>query len=403
MVPLARVLRTIIAPSLSLFIASFLASTLAVETASAQLTILEPGFTVTDLGEGVGPKQVECSPGGVWGDFVYVADVNRVERIDYNDNAAGFAAGLNFPVGLAFGPGPAANFGDYLYVCDVGDNTICRVDPLGQLYPFTTFSAPSGNAFDPSGAYGTDMIVAGYWLNFVDVYTVDVTGTSTLFGQFYSSYVKFGPGGAWGTGLYATCHFGANMLGICSVAANGTPTTLTFLPGIPEGFDWASGTGWGGDMFATDVNCGLIFRIKPNGTMTQWATLLGAADVAFCNGDLYVVSNQGGCFKVEYTGTGVESPPREGGVLLNAAVPNPSSARTTFSFDLREPMSVRFDLLDASGRHVTTLASGSRPAGHTIVDWQGRDDASAPVASGTYFAVLRAGGEVRVGKFAIVR
>ena len=43
-------------------------------SALAQLVVVEPGFTVTTLPPGVGAKGIECSPGGIWGDYVYVGD-----------------------------------------------------------------------------------------------------------------------------------------------------------------------------------------------------------------------------------------------------------------------------------------------------------------------------------------
>ena len=88
-------------------------------TALAQFDLEEAGFTLTTLepptGEAGGPKGVSCSPGGIWGDYVYVAvssfSDGAIERIDYADNITPFATGLNFPVGMEFGPGPAGGCG----------------------------------------------------------------------------------------------------------------------------------------------------------------------------------------------------------------------------------------------------------------------------------------------------
>jgi hypothetical protein len=68
----------------------------------AQLVVQERGFDVTTLAPGVGAKGIECSPGGIWGDFVYVADSNGgvIETIDFADNVSLFASGLSFPVGI---------------------------------------------------------------------------------------------------------------------------------------------------------------------------------------------------------------------------------------------------------------------------------------------------------------
>jgi hypothetical protein len=44
------------------------------------------------------------------------------------------------------------------------------------------------------------------------------------------------------------------------------------------------------------------------------------------------------------------------------------------------------------GRRVAKLVDEARPAGVHVVRWSGRSDAGVAVASGTYFAVLRAPG-----------
>jgi hypothetical protein len=67
----------------------------------------------------------------------------------------------------------------------------------------------------------------------------------------------------------------------------------------PEGFDWAFGTGFDGDMFASDVTTGEVWRVKSDGTRTLWATMPSAADVVFCNGSIYLVGyHTGECYKV---------------------------------------------------------------------------------------------------------
>jgi hypothetical protein len=86
-------------------------------------------------------------------------------------------------------------------------------------------------------------------------------------------------------------------------------------------------------------------------------------------------------------------PPRltEGG---SAARPNPFSARTTISFALRDGGDAQVLIYDVSGRLVRALLRGRYPAGPHSVDWDGRDEAGVRVASGLYFARVRAGGAV---------
>jgi len=259
--------------------------------AAAQLTVLPPGFNVKTLPPSVGTKQLECSPGGVWGNYVYAADSSggAIERIDFADNVSLFASGLNFPVGLEFGPGPGANFGTFLYVAEAFGGLISRVDTSGVVSPFAPMTAPSGVRFDPSGVYGTDLFVVESAFAGPIVTLPPAGGPPAVFSSAAAAYVKFGPGGAWGSGMYSTSGPGLVKIDAAGVAS-------PFVTGLTmtQGFDWA----FGGDLFATDVISGEIYRVDSTGAKTLWATLPGAADVAFCNSALYVVSNVGGCYKV---------------------------------------------------------------------------------------------------------
>lgn len=266
------------------------------ELAVAQLTVVESGFTVTTLPAGVGAKGIECSPGGIWGNFVYVADSSggTIDRIDFSDNVTTFATGLSFPVGMDFGPGPGGNFGNFIYVANFSDSTIKKVDSSGTVTAFASLLSPGDTKFDPSGAYGNDLLATTAFS--APISKVDSSGSSTVFSTLTSAYLRFGPGGAWGAGLYATDNSASP--GIAKVASNGTPTLFSGGFTAPEGFDWASGPGFNGDLFATDITTGEIYRVKSNGTRTLFATLAAAADVAFCNGALYAVSFNGGCYKI---------------------------------------------------------------------------------------------------------
>ena len=261
--------------------------------ASAQLNVLQPGFQVKTLPQGFGAKQLECSPGGIWGNFVYMATtLGDIERIDPADNMSVFATGLIFPVGLEFGPGPAGNFGNYLYVAESFGGNITRVDTSGALSPFATLappSSPGGVRFDPSGAYGTDLFAIKTAFSGPIVTLPPAGNPAATFSMEASAYMKFGPGGAWGSGMYST-----SSSSIVKIDAGGVSTPFATGFSRPEGFDWA----FGGDLFATDVSADEIYRVDSSGSKTLWATLPGAADVAYCNGALYVVSALGGCYKV---------------------------------------------------------------------------------------------------------
>ena len=69
-------------------------------------------------------------------------------------------------------------------------------------------------------------------------------------------------------------------------------------------------------------------------------------------------------------------------LLPNA--PNPFRASTMIAFDLDRTSKIRLDVLDISGRLVTTLASGVRSAGHNEIEWNGLDTTGHRVAAGIY-------------------
>ena len=71
--------------------------------------------------------------------------------------------------------------------------------------------------------------------------------------------------------------------------------------------------------------------------------------------------------------------------------PNPFNASTTIAFQLAFASQVELAVYNISGQRVRTLVSGSLPAGHHRLQWDGRNDRGEPVASGAYLYQLSAG------------
>ena len=71
--------------------------------------------------------------------------------------------------------------------------------------------------------------------------------------------------------------------------------------------------------------------------------------------------------------------------------PNPFNASTTIAFQLGLPSQVELAIYSISGQRVRTLISGSLPAGHHRLQWDGRNDRGEPAASGAYLYQLSAG------------
>jgi subtilisin family serine protease len=88
--------------------------------------------------------------------------------------------------------------------------------------------------------------------------------------------------------------------------------------------------------------------------------------------------------------TGVPDPPLPA-VLRVMAAPNPSRRGTTaVRFVLPHTGPVTLAVLDAGGRRVQTLASGTLAAGTHAAQWDGRDRAGHEVPAGLYFVTLDA-------------
>ncbi len=89
--------------------------------------------------------------------------------------------------------------------------------------------------------------------------------------------------------------------------------------------------------------------------------------------------------------------------LTVTAGPNPFNPRTTIALDLPRAGEVSLRLYDIRGRLVRTLHDGQLAEGRHELVWFGDDDTGRALASGVYFYEVRAAGEERIGKLALVR
>lgn len=89
--------------------------------------------------------------------------------------------------------------------------------------------------------------------------------------------------------------------------------------------------------------------------------------------------------------------------VLHQNRPNPFNPTTQIDFDLPQASEVNLRVFDASGRLVRNLVSAGLPKGIHAVDWDGRDDRGASVASGVYFCELRAGSHVDRRQMVLLR
>jgi Peptidase family M1 domain/Peptidase M1 N-terminal domain/FlgD Ig-like domain len=92
-----------------------------------------------------------------------------------------------------------------------------------------------------------------------------------------------------------------------------------------------------------------------------------------------------------------------GQVVLKPNYPNPFNPRTTIAFVMPISGHADLEIYDVSGRRIKTLFSGTAQAGTVEAIWNGNDDTGRAVASGSYFARLKTGGESRVQSLMLVR
>ncbi|MFC1483585.1 T9SS type A sorting domain-containing protein [Candidatus Neomarinimicrobiota bacterium] len=76
-------------------------------------------------------------------------------------------------------------------------------------------------------------------------------------------------------------------------------------------------------------------------------------------------------------------------LIVTANDPNPFRTTTTIRFGVPVEMQVKIAVYDLMGREIAVLHDGITAPGYHGVEWDGRDDASSPMANGMYFYQVR--------------
>ena len=94
-------------------------------------------------------------------------------------------------------------------------------------------------------------------------------------------------------------------------------------------------------------------------------------------------------------------------IALHGNTPNPFNPTTTIRFTVPGTKGAMteatLEVFDLSGRRVATLLDGPVRSGPRAVVWNGADDRGRSVASGLYFARLRAAGETATRKMVLIK
>jgi hypothetical protein len=295
----------------------------------APLNLFETGFQADRFSEcngeiekpipgtgGIRPSRfringMECSPGGPWGDFIYMSlsrfeagdQVTRLARTDFqgNSDVFAFATATNIVMQeIGFSPLDWREGNSLIVATITGpfSSTLNRFVPdASSDLIWINLSADFilSAAVDPTGLFGEDV----YFRQGGDIMRRDTAGDVSLFATLPPTdpnirEMRFGPGGIWGDDLYTA--------GL-TIAPDGTATSL---PGGFSEFDWAFGPGFDGDMFdlvPLEGGTTEVHRVKANGSRSLFATAPGMSQVLFCNGALWI-GGRGGCFAISERQTG---------------------------------------------------------------------------------------------------
>ena len=188
------------------------------------------------------------------------------------------------------------------------------------------------------------------------------------------------------------------------VIVEGSRDGLTWIPLAP-GYDARAYPEWESAFYGGPPNASLLRHrtLDLLAAFSPWETVMLRfrlfADGAV-NGWGWIIDNleiQPGA------ATAVEGQPGGFALALGQNAPNPLVSQTAIRFVLPQPGPANLCVFDVSGRLVRRLAWGTRGAGVHVVNWDGRDAAGSPAASGVYFYRLETATKTLQRKLLVVR
>jgi len=152
-------------------------------------------------------------------------------------------------------------------------------------------------------------------------------------------------------------------------------TTGNLAGPLDDGDEFGSALGALGDLDGTGPS-----------TQTLVVGAVGDDDGGSARGAVWVLGLDG------ITTSDTQAPPLTRHVL-GAAKPNPFNPRTVIPFAIATDARVQIDILDVAGRHVRSLVHAAFAAGAHQAVWDGLDDRSRALASGTYLVRMSVNGQ----------
>ncbi|MHC4336466.1 MAG: hypothetical protein ACYSTG_00750, partial [Planctomycetota bacterium] len=254
------------------------------------LEVLEPGYVVETYA-GYSDAGIERSP---W-DMVF-ADNGNLYLTQLKDNsiwcitpygaATELVSGVVGPTGIVWGVG--TSYGDYLYVA-ITSKGVIRVDLDGTTWNFASRSCAGTLGLDRTGNYGGYMYTTTGCVD--HTYRVHPDGSVTMFTSWPTwingggpHNIAFDNRGNYGGLFFVAAAYSASqphVSGLFTLDPGGSATRFTEDIVQAYGVDFDPAEGFGGDMFVIGRSSfgepDLLWRVSPDGTATEFATLSGLA------------------------------------------------------------------------------------------------------------------------------
>jgi hypothetical protein len=144
----------------------------------------------------------------------------------------------------------------------------------------------------------------------------------------------------------------------------------------------------------TDAQGGYALRLP----LDTYAVIVDASGFTSVNQSGLTLGPEGLRFDAVLTGVAGVPGSDAVGLELRGAFPNPFRGATTVLLSLPRAGAVELQVFDVLGRRVATLASGWMTAGEHRVTFDGHG-----LAGGTYFCLLRSGGETRSSAVTVLK
>jgi uncharacterized repeat protein (TIGR01451 family) len=162
---------------------------------------------------------------------------------------------------------------------------------------------------------------------------------------------------------------------------------------LPGAYDAAHSTGY------------VVFSLKQNPGLPDGTTIPNSAAITFDFNAPIVTNTAMTTIKDDPCAgtTAVGGPKFPSSNSFSQNYPNPFNPSTTIDYALASPATVSIAIYNVRGELIRTLVSEKKPAGWYRIDWDGRDQRGAPVASGIYLSRMRAGSFAETRKLVLIK